>query len=101
RPCARDSRTHDGTVIGTGRDRSRPRACGGRVLFDGSGRTGIAATGLCRGGRVAVTYFDWAGWTAQRVVVPWTVIEGAEDAMAFAERLAGASIRRASRTLRY
>jgi hypothetical protein len=49
-------------------------------------------------GRIAVTYFDWAGWTDQRVVVPWTVIEGAEDAMAFAERLAGASIRRASRT---
>jgi hypothetical protein len=36
-------------------------------------RTGINA-------RIAVTYVEWAGSTAQRVVVPWTAIESLETA---------------------
>jgi hypothetical protein len=31
-------------------------------------------------GRIAITYFEWAGHTTQRVVVPWTVIASREDA---------------------
>ncbi|WP_349367146.1 MAG: DUF1194 domain-containing protein [Nitratireductor rhodophyticola] len=38
-------------------------------------------------GKIAVTYFEWAGNLSQRVVVPWTRIASAEDARHFAERL--------------
>ncbi|QPC88110.1 DUF1194 domain-containing protein [Mesorhizobium sp. NBSH29] len=38
-------------------------------------------------GRVAVTYFEWAGATTQRVIVPWTVIANRTDAEAVAEKL--------------
>jgi hypothetical protein len=49
-------------------------------------------------GRVAVTYMEWAGSTVQNVVVPWTEIEAAEDALSFADQLARAPIRRGPRT---
>ena len=49
-------------------------------------------------GRVAVTYMEWAHSTIQHVVVPWTEIETAEEAMSFADRLAGGIIRRSPRT---
>jgi hypothetical protein len=49
-------------------------------------------------GRISVVYAEWAGYTVQHVVVPWTVIEGPEDAMQFAERLALTPIRRGPRT---
>jgi hypothetical protein len=45
-------------------------------------------------GRIAVTYVEWAGPIFQGVVVPWTVIGNAEDAEAFAARLAAAPISR-------
>lgn len=35
-------------------------------------------------GRIALTYVEWAGPDAQRVVVPWTLIEHPEDAQAVA-----------------
>lgn len=38
-------------------------------------------------GKIAVTYFEWAGNYSQRVVVPWTRIASAEDALDFAARL--------------
>ncbi|WP_375459832.1 DUF1194 domain-containing protein [uncultured Enterovirga sp.] len=38
-------------------------------------------------GRISVTYFEWASAAHQEVVVPWTVIEGREGALAFADRL--------------
>jgi hypothetical protein len=38
-------------------------------------------------GRIAVTYFEWAGDAMQRVVVPWTVIATQADAQAFADKL--------------
>jgi hypothetical protein len=49
-------------------------------------------------GRIAVVYAEWAGSTIQHVMVPWTEIEGAEDAFSFAERLARAPVRRGPRT---
>jgi hypothetical protein len=39
-------------------------------------------------GRIAVTYLEWAGPETQTVVVPWTLIDGAESAEAFAAVLA-------------
>jgi hypothetical protein len=50
-------------------------------------------------GRIAVTYFEWAGESTQRVVVPWTVIATRADAAAFAQALSvspPASARRTS-----
>lgn len=34
--------------------------------------------------RVAVTFVEWSGATDQRIVVPWTLIDGTESAEAFA-----------------
>jgi hypothetical protein len=45
-------------------------------------------------GRIAVSYVEWAGPTNQTVIVPWTVIDGAESGRRFAERLAAAPISR-------
>jgi Protein of unknown function (DUF1194) len=45
-------------------------------------------------GRVAVAYVEWSGPTEQKVVVPWTVIDGPAGAAAFAERLASTDIGR-------
>lgn len=50
-------------------------------------------------GKIAVTYFEWAGSFSQHVVVPWTVIASAEDARRMADRLSAsvpASARRTS-----
>lgn len=50
-------------------------------------------------GRIALTYFEWAGTFWQQVVVPWMVIASAEDAQRAADLLAGrppASARRTS-----
>ena len=49
-------------------------------------------------GRVAVSYVEWAASNNQQIVVPWTDLEGAEDAVSFAEQLARAPLRRAPRT---
>jgi hypothetical protein len=49
-------------------------------------------------GKVAMTYFEWAGPTDQRIVVPWRLIEGPESADVFASEIARAPYRRASRT---
>jgi Protein of unknown function (DUF1194) len=49
-------------------------------------------------GKIAVVYFEWAGSWDQRVIVPWTVIDGAESAGAFAEKVAAQPVRRAQRT---
>src|SRR5215210_778085 len=45
-------------------------------------------------GRVAVAYVEWSGPTEQKVVVPWTVIDGPAGAAAFAERLASIPVQR-------
>jgi Protein of unknown function (DUF1194) len=49
-------------------------------------------------GKVAVTYFEWAGPYDQKVIVPWRLIDGPEAADAFASEIAAAPYRRASRT---
>lgn len=38
-------------------------------------------------GRIAVTYYEWAGYTRIRPVVPWTVISDAASAERFAKAL--------------
>jgi len=37
--------------------------------------------------RIAVTYLEWGGDGRHRIVVPWMLIDGAETALRFAERL--------------
>src|SRR5262249_52202133 len=49
-------------------------------------------------GRIAVTYFEWAGASDQKMVVPWRLIDGATSAQAFADEIAHAPYRRAYRT---
>jgi hypothetical protein len=43
-------------------------------------------------GRVAIIYFEWARGDLQRVILPWTVIDSADDARAAAEILAAAPL---------
>ena len=45
-------------------------------------------------GRIKLAYVEWAGEGAQRVAVPWRVIDGAEAAQAFANELAGQAVSR-------
>ncbi len=49
-------------------------------------------------GKVAITYFEWAGVENQKIIVPWRLIEGPESSDAFAAEIARAPYRRASRT---
>ena len=49
-------------------------------------------------GKVAMTYFEWAGPEDQKIIVPWRMIDGPETADAFAGEIARAPYRRASRT---
>jgi hypothetical protein len=49
-------------------------------------------------GKIAVTYFEWAGFSEQRVVVPWRVVDGPESAGSVANEILSAPIRRAART---
>jgi hypothetical protein len=49
-------------------------------------------------GKIAVTYFEWAGASEQKIVVPWRLIDGPEAADAVAAEIARAPLRRASRT---
>ncbi|TDR87219.1 DUF1194 domain-containing protein [Enterovirga rhinocerotis] len=49
-------------------------------------------------GRIGVVYVEWAGAQDQQVVLPWTVIDGAAAATAFAASLSQKPTRRASRT---
>lgn len=49
-------------------------------------------------GRIAITYFEWAGHNIQHHLVPWMVIDNAETAMAVASLLEQQPIRRGQRT---
>ncbi|WP_186417161.1 DUF1194 domain-containing protein [Bosea sp. CS1GBMeth4] len=49
-------------------------------------------------GKIAVTYFEWAGGDFQHIVRPWTIIESPQTALAFAEELGEAPTRRGRRT---
>lgn len=39
--------------------------------------------------RIALTYVEWSGARSQKVIVPWSVIDSADSARAFAAALAG------------
>ncbi len=49
-------------------------------------------------GKIAITYFEWAGQFDQKIIMPWRLIEGPESADAVASEIASAPYRRASRT---
>jgi hypothetical protein len=49
-------------------------------------------------GKIAITYFEWAGQFDQKIIMPWRLIEGPESADAVASEIANAPYRRASRT---
>ena len=50
----------------------------------------VAAIANTAYGSVAITYVEWGQFDSQDVVVPWTVIDGAESATGFAEALMAA-----------
>jgi Protein of unknown function (DUF1194) len=49
-------------------------------------------------GRIAVTYVEWAGPVTQNVVIPWIILDGANAARTFADRLEAVPISRARLT---
>jgi hypothetical protein len=49
-------------------------------------------------GKIAVTYFEWAGPGDHKIILPWRLIGGPEAADAVANEIARAPYRRASRT---
>jgi len=49
-------------------------------------------------GKIAVTYFEWAGQHNQQIIMPWRLISGPESADAVAAEIARAPFRRATRT---
>jgi hypothetical protein len=49
-------------------------------------------------GRIALTYFEWAGSHHQQIIVPWRLIDGPESADGFAADIGRARYTRASRT---
>ncbi|HTO60994.1 MAG TPA: DUF1194 domain-containing protein [Bradyrhizobium sp.] len=49
-------------------------------------------------GKIAITYFEWAASSDQKVIIPWRVIDGPESAGAVADEIRKTPIRRASRT---
>ena len=48
--------------------------------------------------KIAVTYFEWAASSDQKIIIPWRLIDGPETADAVAEEILKTPIRRASRT---
>jgi Protein of unknown function (DUF1194) len=49
-------------------------------------------------GKIAITYFEWAASSDQKIIIPWRVIDGPETADAVASEIMKTPIRRASRT---
>jgi hypothetical protein len=49
-------------------------------------------------GKIAITYFEWAASSDQKIIVPWRLIDGPESADAVADEIMKTPIRRASRT---
>jgi Protein of unknown function (DUF1194) len=52
-------------------------------------------------GRIAITYFEWAGPFDQKIIIPWRLIDGPDTADAVAKEIAAAPYRRAPRTSIY
>ena len=63
-------------------------------------RSSIVHDAIRRGavGRIGVTFVEWAGSGDQRIVIPWTLLDGPGTAIAFADDLAARPTRRAART---
>jgi hypothetical protein len=49
-------------------------------------------------GKIAVTYFEWAGNFDRRIIVPWRLVDGPESADAFAVEIERSTFRRGART---
>jgi len=49
-------------------------------------------------GKIAITYFEWAGPNDQKILMTWRLIDGPEAADAVAAEISAAPFRRASRT---
>jgi hypothetical protein len=49
-------------------------------------------------GKVAITYFEWAGPADQKIILPWRLIDGPQAAAAVTKEIADAPYRRAART---
>jgi hypothetical protein len=49
-------------------------------------------------GKIAVTYFEWAASSDQKIIIPWRLIDGPETADAVADEIMKTPVRRASRT---
>lgn len=49
-------------------------------------------------GRIAITYFEWAGASIQKVIVPWRLIDGPDSAAKVTAEIAAAPYTRAMRT---
>jgi hypothetical protein len=49
-------------------------------------------------GKIAISYFEWAASSDQKIIIPWRVIDGPETADAVSEEILKTPIRRASRT---
>jgi len=49
-------------------------------------------------GKIAITYFEWAASSDQKIIIPWRLIDGPESADAVADEILKTPIRRASRT---
>ena len=58
----------------------------------------LQALKLGPNGRIAVTYFEWAASTDQKIIIPWRLVDGPETADAVAAEILKTPIRRASRT---
>jgi Protein of unknown function (DUF1194) len=52
-------------------------------------------------GKIAVTYFEWAGLYDQKIIMPWRLIDGPESADAVANEISRSPYRRAPRTSIY
>src|SRR5580704_12246047 len=49
-------------------------------------------------GKIAITYFEWAASSDQKIIIPWRLIDGLKTADAVANEIMKTPIRRASRT---
>jgi hypothetical protein len=49
-------------------------------------------------GKVAITYFEWAASSDQKIIIPWRLIDGPETADAVSSEIMRTPVRRASRT---
>src|SRR5215467_9171177 len=49
-------------------------------------------------GKISVTYFEWSASSDQKIIIPWSMIDGPESADAVANEIMRTPVRRGSRT---